>query len=344
MTRVQSTPLCVGGLWTPWRPGDRSLYERFFTAWDQPGSYETNFAYVQQECRDQAWKFVDDDLLVTACARGQTSEFVFVLPPTGSVPYAVRILPQLCAQLVAGTGRRVILRKLSNDLHAALRVDAAFTTVPLETYRNPRELPEDIHPQVVAPVRRRDGFAGGDFVKMRNNLRTAHRLHHISFRNLDVDNRDDVIAMITTWAREHNERLHLSDSAGKAPICAQGVDPAAYTVFCESLAPLVDDNLYFGRVMMVDGQVGAFTFAGRTSRKSASLYASICRYRTRGASECMIVDMLDLLARKGIELLNFGGSEGLDLFRYKKKWGANALIATQELEYLQQPNPKPDLR
>jgi len=146
--------------------------------------------------------------------------------------------------------------------------------------------------------------------------------------------------MIKAWAREHNERLRHSDSAGKTAIDSQGIDPAAYTVFCERLAPLVDDDLYYGRVMVVDGRVGAFSFAGRTSRKSAGgLYASICRYRTRGASECMIVDMLDLLARQGIELLNFGGSEGLDMFRYKNKWRTSALIATQDLEFLQQHKP-----
>jgi len=165
MTELQSVPLYVGGLWTSWSPGDRSLYERFFAAWDQWGAYETNFAYVQQECRDQAWKFVSDDLLVTACARGRTSGFVFVLPPTGSVPHAVQILPQLCAQLAVGTGRRVILRKLPDDLHSALRAGSAFIPVPLETYKNPRELPDDIHPQVVAPARRLDCFTGAEFAR-----------------------------------------------------------------------------------------------------------------------------------------------------------------------------------
>ena len=344
MTGTQSGPLCVGGSWSPWDPRDRPLYERFFAAWDKQGSYEANFAYVQQECRDQAWKFACDDLLVTACARGRTSEFIFVLAPTGSLSHAVRILPELCAHLAAGTGRRVILRKLPGDLYAALRASAAFMPVPLETYQNPRELPEDIYPQVVAPTRRLDGFTGGDFVKTRNHMRTARRLHHISFRDLGFDNRDDVIAMIMAWARKHNERLCCSESAGKARVDAQGIDPAAYTVFCERLVPPAGQGVYFGRVMMVDGQVGAFSFAGRTSRRSAGLYASICLHRTRGASECMIADMLDLLARQDIKLLNFGGSESLDLFRYKNKWQASALLETQELEYLSQSDTIPETR
>ncbi len=343
MTRVRPVNLYAGDPWTLWRPEDRPLYERFFATWDR-GSYEASFAYIQQECRDEAWKFVGDDLLVTACARGEASEFVFVLPPAGPVLRAARMLPQLCARLVAGTGRRVILRKLPDDLHAALQLNGAFIPVPLETYRNPRELPEDIHPQVVAPTRLHDDFDGGDFVKIRNNVKTVHRLHRIAFRNLDLDNRGDVTAMIEAWAREHNERLHRSSSSGKTPINAQGVDPAAYTIFCNRLAPLVDDLVYFGRVMMVDGQAGAFSFAGRTSGTSAGLYASICRLRTRGASECMITDMLDVLARHGIVSLNFGGSEGLDLFRYKDKWRTSALITTRELEYAPRLNSNPQSR
>lgn len=338
MTGARLQISCAGDLWTPWGPEDRGLYERAFAVGDHPASYETNFAYVQQECREQAWKWRSGDLLVTACVRGPVSEFVFVLPPIGPIHQTAAVLPRLCAQLAARTGRRVILRKLPADLHAALAATGSFIPVPLEAYRNPRELPEDIHPQVVAPTRLQDDFGGSDFVKTRNHVKTARRLHHIEFRNLDPDNRGEAVAMIEAWAREHNERLRQSDSAGKTPVGDHGIDPAAFTIFCDRFAPLVDDRLYFGRLMIVDGRVGAFAFAGRTSATSAALYASVCRVRARGTSDCMIVDMLDRLAGRGVASLNLGGSEGLDLFRYKDKWRTSALITTQELEFVQQPD------
>lgn len=320
--------------WTAWAHSDRPLYEQRFSASEESGSYERNFGYVQQECRHQAWKFVEDDLLVTACSRSEESEFIFLLPPVGTASRAARRLPGLCRALSGRFGRRIVLRKLSLDLLAALRSDPAFICVPLETYRNPRELPEDIHPQVVAPTRTLDGFTGSAFVKVRNNMRNAHRAHEISFCNLGAGNRYEAIAMIRAWARAHDLRVSQSSIAGKAPADELGIDAAAYFVFCERMAELVDDHLYFGRVMLLDGEANALTFAGRTARDTAGLYASICLSRTRGTSECMIADILDLLARKGISLLNFGGSEGLSMFRAKKKWRPSALVETHELEFI----------
>jgi hypothetical protein len=100
------------------------------------------------------------------------------------------------------------------------------------------------------------------------------------------------------------------------------------------MAELVDDRLYFGRIMLVDGLPGALTFAGRTASDTAALYVSICRSRTRGASDCMIADMLAHLKRQGLQFMNFGGSEGADLFWFKDKWGSCRHIRTHEFEFV----------
>lgn len=324
--------------WSVWTPLDRSLYEGFYSRWNQHNSYEANFAYIQQECRDRAWKFFSDEILVTACVRGDASEFAFVLPPIGSVTEAARRLPDLCAQLADKTGRRVIIRKLQPDLHATLSVSKVFRNVPLETYKNPRELPEDIYPQIVAQTRFHDRFVGKQFVKLRNQVKTAHRSHQIHFHDLTQKNSMDVKKMIRCWANEQNVRLRSSKSSGKAPVGELGIDPDAYTIFCDSFSKLVDNELYFGRVMEVDGKVVAFCFAGRTSNGSAALYASLCQMRSRGLADCMIVDMMNVLALVNITNLNFGGSEGLNLFNFKNKWGTVDLIETNELEYVYKKN------
>lgn len=324
----------AGASWSPWSFEDRSLYEARFAKVDESGSYETNFAFVQQECRRSAWKFVSNDLLVTAYSGGPDSEFVFLLPPVGRAERAIEQLPGLCRDISLATGRRVVLRKQSAALAEALGGDSRFRPVPLETYRNPRELPEDIHPQVVAPTRLAGDFNGSGFVKLRNSLRNAQRTHDIAFCNLSASRRDSARSAIEAWARDHDLRVRQSSSAGKAPADGQGIDASAYTIFCDRMAALVDDRLYFGRIMLLDGVPSALAFAGRTASDTAALYVSICRSRTRGASDCMIADMLEHLKRHEIELMNFGGSEGADLFWFKDKWGSCRHIRTHELEFL----------
>lgn len=338
MHMVNPTHGCFNGLagfpgWSKWSSADRTLYDtRFHTSHDEY-SYENNFGYVQQECRYDAWKFIADNLLVTVCSRSETSEFAFILPTVGSQTAALAVLDRLCGQVREVCGRRVVLRKCSRLVLDALLNEGSFRIMPPEEYANPRELPEDIFPQVILDVTVSALLVGSCFVKTRNNIRNAKKHYDIEFCDLNEKNAANAVQVAHTWAKAYKARVANSASPAMIAVDGTGADPCAYTVFPTAMASLVDNRHYFGRLMILDGTPSGFCFSGRTASNTAASYASLCISSIRGTSELMIADTLQLLVDRGIAYFNLGGSESQGLFNYKRKWGAHALRSTFELEF-----------
>src|SRR5713226_3964814 len=60
---------------------DEQLYQQWMDANDVSHSYENSWAYIFQQSRLAAFRFVCDDMLLTAVLKDTNSPFIFLLPP-----------------------------------------------------------------------------------------------------------------------------------------------------------------------------------------------------------------------------------------------------------------------
>lgn len=322
----------IGGAFPPgWLPitlDDEKLYSDFFERTEDSLSYENNWCFVCQEARYGGIKYIHDHLLLTGIVRHVASPFLFVFPPLGSIDLYTESISGIAESLSAHTGKRIVLRKLTSQCADRVLSSGPFRHLSPEVFVHPRDIPEDIYPQVIVDVSTTRRLLSGAFMKVRNHI--AHfSLNRPNARTLTPEGVVDVVSLIGVWNELYYSRhaRHLS-----APDKIT-VDNSAYSVFAERFAKSIDSQKYFCRLIYVGDAPVGFSFAGRISPKAAALYSSISLTSYRGASEYLLMDMLDMLASAGIEFLNMGGSETRGLFEFKSKFATSELRQCYDIEY-----------
>lgn len=320
--------------WAKWLDNGPGYFDELKVSSAPWHTYENNLAYFQQECRHDAVEYRGDDYLCAAYTRSDDSDYVIVLPPVGNVSGFIRDAASICNYLQGVTKKRVVLRRVHGAVEEQLISSSCFRRKPHTEYENPRELPEDIYPQVIVDCSIAHELHGHSYMKIRNHIQKLRRTVNAECSQLEPDCKAELVQAIMTWAAEFNEKVRARQSEAEHKIVgSQGVDPDSYLVFCREFPEQVDNINYFGRVLRVDGKLVGFSFAGKTTENSAALYASLTMSSSRGSSEFLFADMIQTIHQSGTRFLNLGGAESEPLFRYKKKWEPFSLVNTYELEY-----------
>jgi Phosphatidylglycerol lysyltransferase, C-terminal len=309
---------------------DHSIFDQYAAQAPQDlYSYERSWAYYRQETRHLGLRRELDDNLWIAVIRYDDSPFVFVFPPIGPNGYRAATVRLIAAELRALTGRRVIFRKVTDrGLVEIARLGEAVCIDPRE-FTDSRDVPEDVNPQIVIDVATSLAQVGSDFMRIRNHIRRFVVEREPAVQGLSGANVGDVKRLVQRWNEEGRDHF---DSRRASTSAVAVANEGAYTIFSDSFHNAIDDQTYFAHLVYVGGDVAGFVFAGRTSDQSAALYASLALTCYRGSSEFLIQTLLGSLARAGIRYLNMGGSETINLFRYKSKFAFAALRPAFDLE------------
>lgn len=319
------------GDWLPIVGNDETLYDSYFARSSDGLAYENNWAFIVQETRFGGFRYHQHDLLLTAVSRHSTSPFLFIFPPLGELSVFSGEIERLAAILRRVTGRRIVLRKLLPDLTRSLVGGTTFIPLAASEFTHPRDIPEDVYPQVIISVDDTVALATSKFVKTRNQLKYfSDTWREIVTPPLASHYRVEVANLAELWNAAYRERL-ASENA-RADITK--VDISAYTIFADVFGGRIDGMRYFGRLLFVGGNPVGFTFAGRVSEQAAALYCSLSLRKFRGAAEYLFVTLLKDLTAAGVRYLNLGGSETQGLFDFKRKFAVTELREACDLEYI----------
>jgi hypothetical protein len=319
--------------WSLIRPEDEALYLRI-SQQEEPDveSYEGSWAFLTQETRNLGMKRVKNGVLWVAVIRYDASPFVFVFPPVGSRRYCARDVRSIDAQLRALTGRRVVFRKVAGLQFVDIMRLQEAVSLQSDHFTDPRDIPEDVRPQVIIAVDESLAREGTHFMKIRNHLRRFIEDRHPRVELLSPGNSCDVGRLVKRWNDEGRSHFQATPGCPAEPVSA---NEGAYTIFAERFANQIDGQHLFGRMVYVDWEPVGFAFAGRTSDTGAALYSSLTLTRFRGASEFLITCILEDLQRAGIRHLNLGGAETDKLFRFKSKFHVVSLRPAFDVELQQ---------
>jgi hypothetical protein len=339
--------------WISIAPSDEDLYRRYFQASEDAFSYENNWAFICQETRVMGIRYLHNELLLTATIKHRNSPFIFLLPPLFLAPpcevavTAERIV-EIATQLKHSTNKRIVLRKLPADLFCAVIQTGKCLHLPPETFQCPSDVPEDITPQVIVSTQSTVACEGARFVKLRNQLKYFKQKYRPRVVTLSPSVVPDVQSLIAKWSQDYRERTSLRTHS--SPVSIPSVDNTAYTIFAAIFADRIDNQQYFSKVVYADDVPVGFTFAGRTSSETAALYSSISLTAYRGASDYLMMQILETVLGLGIKWLNLGGAETMGLFNFKTKFAVTALRPSYDAEILtdsdgsmQKPNDNRDV-
>jgi hypothetical protein len=317
-----------GSRWSTFSLEDRALYESYFARSMESFSYENNWGFVAQETRVGAIRYEDEGLLITAVVKASDSPFMFILPPCGNTSDFGRRIVDIASELARGSAKRIVLRKLSEELSTQALETGAFKVLHSSAFEHPRDVPEDQFPQVVLDVSRTLAMKGSKYRRIRNDLRSFEREFRPEFVDLDQANLEEVKQFVYDWSDNHNQKLHPNSTD---PVNLE-VDPTAYTILADRFSSLKNCD-YFPKIVQINGRVTAFTLAGRTSKNSAAQYVNLSLVRERGCSEFLVVELLRELSQAGIEYVNLGGAETEGQFKFKSKFSTHLTKRSLELEF-----------
>lgn len=316
------------GRWRPFSLEDRALYESYFAQSRELFSYENNWAFIAQETRVGAIRYENEGLFLTAVIKAADSPFIFVLPPCGDTSNFGERIADIASELARSSSKRIVLRKLSEELSAHALETGVFKVLPANAFEHPRDVPEDQFPQVVLDVSRTLEMKGSQYRRIRNDLRSFEREFRPVLVDLDQANLEEVKQFVYDWTEKHNQK---AGSTNTDPLSLE-VDPTAYTILAERFSSLTNSE-YFPRILRVDGSITAFTLAGRTASNCAAQYVNLSLVRERGSSEFLVVQLLRELSQAGIEYVNLGGAETKGQFKFKSKFTVHLLKRSLELEF-----------
>jgi hypothetical protein len=318
--------------WSPIDPTDEALFDMMFERSIDQLAYENNWAFIAQESRFGGLRYYDGDILLAAVARHPASPFIFVFPPLAGRRIFPEDLMEIAGALRRKTKRRVVFRKMLRDGSDIFLRTPSFTLIAPERYDHPRDIPEDIFPQVVLFVEESLRANGRQFVKIRNQVQHFKTIYHPFVDNLSESALPQIANLVQQWHDSYRRgRAKLTD--GDLAV-AQVVDTSAYTVFANLFGGRCDGSRFFGKLVFVADSVVGFAFAGRVSSTAAALYCNISLREFRGSSEYLLRALLTDLAESGIQYLNMGGSETKGLFSFKQRFAVKELREAVDLEYI----------
>lgn len=320
--------------WTRISAADESIYRSFFADSADSLSYENTWAFIRQETRVWGYRYHDGDILITATIKQPDSPFILILPPLIRAPDQTNAaVAGRCVKLASSlrrmTHRRVVFRKLPLDWFArAMETGWCVQRYPHE-FLCPRDVPEDILPQVIISCPSTLSCQGAAFAKVRHHLNQFRRIHRPRFLPLSTSAEQDVRELVERWNREYTDRVLSSNESG---ILQLAIDNSAYTIFASEFAGRIDNDRYFAVILYSENTPVGFIFAERVTHESAALYCSVSLTAYKGSSECLMMELLRLLVASGVKWLNLGGAETEGLFKFKCKFDAKALRPSHDAE------------
>ncbi len=145
-------------------------------------------------------------------------------------------------------------------------------------------------------------------MRARNHLQQLKK-RHITVQQLSKSLDSDVIAFVTRWAsRRTNNLAEIKEL----------VSP-----YIETMNLLKDEIFRIdGHLFFVDGQLEAVTMweLPNTSLNVANAWVNLCNTGHNGLSEFVMKTTAETLSGRGIQYINYGGSETKGLDDYKNKY------------------------